>query len=182
MPDRRRPASTYRLQLHPGFGFADAAGLADYLAGLGVTHVYLSPVLQAAPGSQHGYDVVDHSRLSADLGGHTAFTDMAERFHSHGLGVVVDIVPNHMAIPTPEYLAAQVWSVLAQGRDSPYAHWFDIDWEAQGGRLLMPILAGPAAECLSDLTVDHAPRDSGLAGGGPVLRYFDHVLPLRAGT
>ena len=77
------PLSTYRLQLRPGFGFAEAGELADYLADLGVTHVYLSPILQANPGSPHGYDVVDHSRVSADLGGEDAFRAMADRFHRH---------------------------------------------------------------------------------------------------
>src|ERR1700722_16763729 len=95
--------STYRLQLRAGFGFAAAGELADYLADLGVTHVYLSPILQANPGSAHGYDVVDHSRVSSDLGGEAAFRAMADRLHAHGLGVVVDIVPNHMARPTPEW-------------------------------------------------------------------------------
>ena len=109
------PTSTYRLQLQPGFGFADAADIAGYLAGLGVSHVYLSPILQATPGSRHGYDVVDHSRISAGLGGEPAFRDMVARFRDHGLGVIADIVPNHMAIPTPESLNRQLWSVLRDG-------------------------------------------------------------------
>ena len=79
-----------------------AADQAGYLAALGVTHVYLSPILQANPGSPHGYDVVDHSRVSTDLGGEPAFREMAHEFHRHGLGVIVDVVPNHMARPTPE--------------------------------------------------------------------------------
>jgi (1->4)-alpha-D-glucan 1-alpha-D-glucosylmutase len=174
-PVKPHPVSTYRLQLRPGFGFADAAAIADYLASLGVTHVYLSPILQAAPGSPHGYDVVDHSRISADLGGEAGFRAMAERMRRHGLGVIVDIVPNHMAIPVPESLNRQLWSVLRDGADSPYAHWFDVDWAAQEGRLLLPILAGPVAECRADLRVE-------AAGGQEVLRYFGHVLPLRPGT
>ena len=169
------PVSTYRLQLQPGFGFADAGAIADYLAALGVTHAYLSPILQAAPGSRHGYDVVDHSRVSADLGGEAAFRAMVGRFRRHGLGVIADVVPNHMAIPVPESLNRQLWSVLREGAESPCAHWFDVDWAAQGGRLLMPILAGPAADCLDDMTVC-------AAGEEPVLRYFDHVLPVRPGT
>jgi (1->4)-alpha-D-glucan 1-alpha-D-glucosylmutase len=177
------PISTYRLQLRPGFGFAEAGELADYLADLGVTHVYLSPILQANPGSSHGYDVVDHSRVSADLGGEDAFRAMAERFHRHRLGVVVDIVPNHMARPTPESRNQQLWSVLYQGQASPYAHWFDVDWDAQEGRLLMPILAGPLEKCLGDLIIDTAPKTPENAEHrGPVLRYFDHVLPLRDGV
>ena len=177
------PLSTYRLQLRPGFGFAEAGELADYLAELGVSHVYLSPILQANPGSPHGYDVVDHSRVSVDLGGEDAFRAMAERFHRHHLGVVVDIVPNHMARPTPESRNKQLWSVLYQGRTSPYAHWFDVDWDAEDGKLLMPILAGPLEKCLDDLIIDTAPKTPEHAEHrGPVLRYFDHVLPLRDGV
>jgi malto-oligosyltrehalose synthase len=172
---RAVPASAYRLQLRPGFGFREAAAIADYLAALGVSHVYLSPILQAAPGSTHGYDVVDHSRISADLGGPDAFRAMAARFRGHGLRLIVDIVPNHMAIPVPESLNRQLWSVLKDGRDSPFAHWFDVDWPAEGERLLLPVLAGPVEDCVADLTVSDS-------ADGPVLRYFDHVLPLREGT
>jgi (1->4)-alpha-D-glucan 1-alpha-D-glucosylmutase len=178
-----RPASTYRLQLAPGFGFAEAAETAEYLADLGVTHVYLSPVLQAAPGSGHGYDVADHSRISADLGGEAGLRAMAERFRRCGLGVIADIVPNHMAVPVPEYRNRQLWSVLRDGAASPFAHWFDVGWQAEDGRLLLPILAGPAEDCLADLIVGEPGADGpGLPADEPVLRYFDHVLPLRAGT
>jgi malto-oligosyltrehalose synthase len=177
------PGSTYRLQLQPGFGFAEAGSLAGYLARLGVTHAYLSPVLQAAPGSRHGYDVVDHSRISADLGGEEGLRAMAARFREHGLGVVVDVVPNHMAVPAPEWLNRQLWSVLAEGPGSPYAHWFDVDWAACGGRLLLPVLAAPPAGCLGDLAVGVAGESAnGLPPDEPVLRYFDHVFPLRPGT
>jgi (1->4)-alpha-D-glucan 1-alpha-D-glucosylmutase len=176
------PVSTYRLQLRESFGFEQAAAQAGYLASLGVTHVYLSPILQANPGSAHGYDVVDHSRVSTDLGGENAFRSMVAEFRRHHLGVVVDVVPNHMARPTPESLNQQLWSVLYQGRKSPYAHWFDVDWDAEDGRLLMPILGGPLETCLDDLIIDTALRDPGHPGhSGPVLRYFDHVLPLRDG-
>jgi (1->4)-alpha-D-glucan 1-alpha-D-glucosylmutase len=177
------PVSTYRLQLRDSFGFEKAAAQADYLAALGVTHVYLSPILQANPGSPHGYDVVDHSRVSADLGGEHAFRAMVERFHRHHLAVVVDVVPNHMARPTPESLNKQLWSVLYQGRQSEFARWFDVDWDAQEGKLLMPILAGPLEKCLGDLIIDTSPRTpENTRHRGPVLRYFDHVLPLRDGV
>ena len=109
---RSVPVSTYRLQLRDGFGFGQAAEQAGYLSALGVTHVYLSPILQANPGSPHGYDVVDHSRVSADLGGELAVREMVAEFHRHRLGVGVDVVPNHMARPTPETLNRQLWSVL----------------------------------------------------------------------
>jgi len=118
------PTGTYRLQLRPEFGFAEAGRLAGHLADLGVSHVYLSPILQAAPGSTHGYDVVDHSRVSADLGGEDGFRAMAARFRRAGLGIVVDVVPNHMAVPNKQWD-----SVLELGADSPYAHWFDIEGE-----------------------------------------------------
>jgi (1->4)-alpha-D-glucan 1-alpha-D-glucosylmutase len=161
--------------LHAGFGFAEAAAVAGYLAALGVTHIYLSPILQAAPNSLHGYDVVDHSVISADLGGETGFRAMAAELRRHGLGVIVDVVPNHMSIAPPESLNRQFWSVLAAGPGSPRAHWFDIDWAARDGRLLLPILAGPPAACAADLAVDDG-------GSAPVLRYFEHVLPLAPGT
>ena len=173
--------STYRLQLQPGFGFAAAAASADYLAELGVSHVYLSPILQATPGSRHGYDVVDHSRISADLGGETAFRDMARRFRTAGLGVIVDIVPNHMAIPVPESLNRPLWAVLRDGPDSEFASWFDVDWTAEDGRLLLPVLGGPLAACLGDLTVGEQSTGPG-ATPEPVLRYFDHVFPVRPDT
>ncbi len=172
MAERGAPASTYRLQLTRDFGFGAAAELADYLAGLGVSHVYLSPILQAAPGSRHGYDVVDHSRVSADLGGEDGFRAMTRRFREHQLGVIVDIVPNHMAIPVPESLNRQLWSVLADGPGSRYARWFDIDWAALDGRFLLPILAGRAGDCLAELAIAE----------DRTLRYHDHVLPLRPGT
>jgi (1->4)-alpha-D-glucan 1-alpha-D-glucosylmutase len=170
---RRGPASTYRLQLTPDFGFAAAGAQAAYLAALGVSHVYLSPVLQAAPGSTHGYDVTDHSQISEALGGEGGFREMAARFAAHGLGIVLDIVPNHMAIPVPESLNRQLWEVLRDGPGSRYAHWFDIDWTAGGGKMLFPILGGPVDECMGDISASRDER---------VLRYFDHVLPLRDGT
>ncbi|MEU5995066.1 malto-oligosyltrehalose synthase [Spirillospora sp. NPDC047418] len=141
-PAAALPSGTYRLQLRGTpeghFGFADAAALAPYLASLGVSHVYLSPVLQAAPGSAHGYDVVDHSRLSEELGGPEAFGAMATRFHAHGLKVLVDVVPNHMAIPEPHDLNLPLAEVLEDGPASAFATWFDIDWDAGGGRLVPP--------------------------------------------
>src|SRR5512135_329571 len=91
-----RPASTYRLQLHPGFGLDAAAGLVPYLHALGVSHVYLSPILTAAPGSTHGYDVVAHDRVSAELGGEEAYRRLAAACASRDMGVLLDFVPNHM--------------------------------------------------------------------------------------
>jgi (1->4)-alpha-D-glucan 1-alpha-D-glucosylmutase len=154
------PTATYRLQLRKGFGFAEAGELAGYLAALGVSHVYLSPILQAAPGSVHGYDVVDHSRVSEDLGGEQAFREMAARLRDHGLAIVVDLVPNHMAIPVPETLNTAFWDVLRNGQESSYARWFDIDWSE--GVVVLPVLGSPGDEARPD---------------DDVLRYHDHVFP-----
>src|SRR5215472_11079646 len=90
------PRATYRLQFHKGFGFADAAALAPYLARLGISHVYASPYLKARPGSAHGYDIVDHGQLNPELGGDADFRAMVAAFHEHGLSQVLDFVPNHM--------------------------------------------------------------------------------------
>ncbi|MGW1995480.1 malto-oligosyltrehalose synthase [Embleya sp. NPDC001921] len=167
----RVPSGTYRLQLQPAFGFADAAAAVPYIASLGVSHLHLSPILQAVPGSTHGYDVIDHSRVSADLGGEDGLRELAASAAAHGLGIVVDIVPNHMAVPTPESLNRPLWETLRDGPDSPYARWFDIDWTRHDGRVLLPVLGGPVEEVADELVVD-----------GDVLRYHDHEFPLRAGT
>jgi (1->4)-alpha-D-glucan 1-alpha-D-glucosylmutase len=137
------PRATYRLQLQPGFGFDQAGATADYLAELGVSHAYCSPYLQAAPGSTHGYDVVDYSRVSAELGGQKAHARMCAAFNDHGLGQVLDIVPNHMAIVSREN--PWWWDVLENGPSSKYAGYFDVDWKPPEARLsdtvLMPVLA-----------------------------------------
>jgi (1->4)-alpha-D-glucan 1-alpha-D-glucosylmutase len=130
----------YRLQVRPGFGFAEVEGVLDHLAWLGVSHLYLSPILEAA--SDHGYDVVDHSRVRGDLGGEAGFRSLVAAARRHGLGLLVDIVPNHMAIGAGGAGNAWWWDVLEHGRASPYAEAFDIDWEAQPvpGQLLVPML------------------------------------------
>ncbi|WP_206306220.1 malto-oligosyltrehalose synthase [Streptomyces humi] len=163
------PTSTYRLQLQPDFPFSAAEAAAPYLASLGVSHLHLSPVLEAVPGSTHGYDVVDHARVRAELGGEDGLRALSRTARAHGLGLVLDIVPNHMAM-APRHNRA-LWEVLREGPKSPYARWFDIDWEAQGGQLLVPVLGGPVGEVLGELTVD-----------GEVLRYHEHAFPLREGT
>jgi malto-oligosyltrehalose synthase len=136
--DPRPLRSTYRLQLTPQFGFAAAAERAAYLADLGVSHVYLSPILQAVPESEHGYDVTGHARIRAEFGGEDGFRAMAATLRRHGLGIIADVVPNHMAVHPAN---RQLWDVLAHGQDSRYAHWFDIDWAAQDGKFLLPILS-----------------------------------------
>jgi (1->4)-alpha-D-glucan 1-alpha-D-glucosylmutase len=147
------PASTYRLQLHKGFSFDDAAGIARYLYDLGISHVYSSPYLQAAPGSMHGYDVVDHQHVNEELGGIAAHQRFSQALGENGLGQVLDIVPNHMAIGIPETASGPAkvqiqnrlfWDVLENGAASRYASFFDIDWNPQEERLrdkvLVPIL------------------------------------------
>ena len=135
-PDWR---AVYRLQLRPGFSFADAVDQLDYLADLGVSHVYCSPILEA--GSDHGYDVVDHSRVRASLGGREGFERLVAAARERGLGVLVDIVPNHMAIGGAGAGNRWWWDVLEHGRASPYATAFDIVWdEMPDGRLLVPQL------------------------------------------
>jgi (1->4)-alpha-D-glucan 1-alpha-D-glucosylmutase len=171
------PTSTYRLQLTAGFGFDDAAQVVPYLSSLGVSHLYLSPVLQAVPGSMHGYDVVDHSRISDDLGGETGLRALADVAHAHAMGVVVDVVPNHMAVPEPESLNTALWSVLRDGPASQFARWFDVDWSSQHRSFLMPVLGDRIGRCVDrgEITLD-------TEGDEPVLRYYDHVFPVREGT
>jgi len=169
--------ATYRLQLHAGFDFDAAAGIASYLADLGVSHVYLSPVLQAARGSTHGYDVVDPSALNEELGGEEGHLRLQEELGRCGLGQILDIVPNHMAVSTPDN--RWWWDVLENGPSSVYAGYFDVDWGAPDQRdprhsvVLMPVLG------------DHYGREleAGRFGlehdsGTFTLRYFEHQLPI----
>ncbi len=175
------PTATYRVQVHGECTFDDVAAQAAYLADLGISHLYLSPVLQPAPGSVHGYDVVDHSRLNQEAGGLAGFDRLVTAARAAGLGTVVDVVPNHMAVPTPAWLNAPLWSLLKYGRDSVYATWFDIDWEADDGRLLMPVLGHPLDAILTSGELVVA-RDGGALRDETVLRYFDHEFPVRPGT
>lgn len=170
-------AATYRLQLRAEFDFDDAAAAAPRIAALGATHLYLSPILQAGPGSAHGYDVVDHQRVSADLGGAEGFARLARAAREAGLGIVVDVVPNHVAIPTPAWHNPVLWSVLRDGPAAPEARWFDVDWTAGDRALLMPVLGGPIGRCLRDgeIALD-------TSGDEPLVRYYDHAFPVRPGT
>ena len=194
---RPQPVSTYRLQVRSEFGYDDAAAVVAQLDSLGVSHAYLSPVLAAAPGSSHGYDVVDHTRINPEAGGREAFDVLVGALHGRGMGAVADVVPNHMAVPTPAWRNAPLWSVLRDGPDSPFARWFDVDWSDEAGSsghgaLLMPVLGSRigqvlgAGELVLDLDGDPGvpgPGGSGGAGGsGPLLRYYDHVFPVRPGT
>lgn len=139
----RVPLSTYRVQLRREFDFRAAARLAPYLRDLGVTHLYCSPVLQAVPGSTHGYDVIDHGRLSEDLGGDAGWAELVAAMRRFALGIVVDVVPNHMATDPGN---AAWMDLLASGRGAEHAAWFDVDWEAQDGRVLLAVLGEPYAD------------------------------------
>jgi (1->4)-alpha-D-glucan 1-alpha-D-glucosylmutase len=138
------PRATYRLQLRAGFGFDEAAAIAPYLARLGVSHVYLSPIFKARPGSAHGYDITDHNQLNPELGTEADYRRMIETLRREGLRIILDIVPNHMGVwgaDNPLWL-----DVLEWGPQSQYAGWFDIDWAAQQGKLLAPLLGAQYGE------------------------------------
>lgn len=174
---------TYRLQLHHEFGFADAERIVPYLASLGVSHLYLSPILQAASGSLHGYDVLDHGRIAEGLGGREGFESLARAAAAYGLGIIVDVVPNHMAFVAPECQNRPLWELLREGRDAPTAGWFDIDWKAGGGRLGLPILGDDLEPVLDrgEIRLDRM-ADPFTGRDVPVLRYYEHVLPVALGT
>ncbi len=171
---RKIPTSTYRLQLHAGFTFADAARVAGYLRRLGISHVYCSPYLQAAPGSMHGYNVVDHQRVNEELGGEEGLAHFSAHLDELGLGQVVDIVPNHMATgPQNRYW----WDVVENGPSSVYATWFDIDWHSAEvklqNKLLIPVLGDQYGRVLSarQIRIEHDCDHFQIA-------YFDNVFPL----
>ena len=138
----RVPRATYRVQLQPEFGFDAAAGIADYLHRLGVSHFYSSPYLQAAPGSTHGYDVVDPRRVNDELGGPVAHQRFCATLGDNDLGQILDIVPNHMAIGGPEN--PWWWDVLENGPSSGYARFFDVEWDSANpefrATVLLPVL------------------------------------------
>jgi (1->4)-alpha-D-glucan 1-alpha-D-glucosylmutase len=136
------PRATYRIQLRPGFGFDEAQALIPYLATLGVSHVYLSPILQAAPASTHGYDVVNHHQVNEELGGAQAYSRFCAALNASGLKQLLDIVPNHMATGGPE--SPWWWDLLENGRLSRYASYFDVEWNPPEpklkNRILVPVL------------------------------------------
>ena len=157
------PRATYRVQLHKGFGFEAAATEVEYLDRLGISHLYTSPVLQAAPGSTHGYDVVDHSKVNAELGGEAGFARLSATLRARGMGQLLDIVPNHMAIVTPHNL--WWWDVLENGPSSRYAAYFDVDWDPPEAKLrntvLLPALEDQYGRVLEKKLLGVARRDDG---------------------
>jgi (1->4)-alpha-D-glucan 1-alpha-D-glucosylmutase len=172
--DRRRdvPTATYRLQITADFPLDDAASVAGYLADLGVSHAYASPLLRSASGSTHGYDTVDHAHIDESRGGRAGFDRLVAALHQHGLGLVVDLVPNHMGVADPAE-APWWWDVLKHGRDSAHAAAFDVDWDFGGGRVRIPVLG--SADDVEKLEVVETPD-------GPELRYYDNRFPIAPGT
>lgn len=171
----RLPASTYRLQIRSGFDLNEAAQIADYVRSLGADWLYFSPLLKAEPGSDHGYDVVDHDLVDPDRGGAEGLAHASAAARKEGLGVLIDIVPNHMGVATP-IENAWWWDLLKNGKASRYATAFDIDWEAGGGRLRVPILGDGASEGDSDSELD------ALEVVGDELHYYENRLPIAPGT
>jgi (1->4)-alpha-D-glucan 1-alpha-D-glucosylmutase len=170
------PSSTYRLQLRgDGFTLEDARAIVDYLDDLGVSHAYLSPVLTATEGSTHGYDVVDPTVVSPALGGRQALEALVAELRSRGMGVVVDIVPNHVGVEDPRQ-NRWWWDVLGHGRASHYADFFDIDWAEDNGadgKIALPILGSDSD--VTELTIDRT-------GDAPLLAYYEHRFPIADGT
>ena len=169
------PLSTYRLQFNRNFRFEDARNLAPYLHRLGVSHCYSSPLLKARPGSEHGYDIVDHNQLNPEIGGEEEFRNFVSELESRGMGLILDIVPNHMGVG---YGTNPWWQdVLQNGRTSAYADFFDIDWEPLKAELrdkvLTPILGKPYGEDLEQGNIQVTFED-----GSFVVKYADRVLPL----
>lgn len=180
----RRPiTATYRLQLRGAqadpagrsFGFAEAAAQVPYLRELGVSHLYLSPVFTAEPTSNHNYDVTDPTEVNPELGGIEGFRELATTAHEAGLGLIIDIVPNHLGIENPRH-NKWWWDVLKNGQDSEFEHYFDIDWHEDNGadgKLGMPILGQPGDEDQLELKeVD----------GETVIAYYDNIFPVADGT
>jgi (1->4)-alpha-D-glucan 1-alpha-D-glucosylmutase len=155
--------ATYRVQLTPTWGLERAAGIVGYLHRLGVSHLYTSPLAEATAGSTHGYDVVDHQRVRAELGGPEALRRLWEALDAHGMGMVVDLVPNHMGIRDP---ANRWWrDVLRDGPDSAYAGHFDIDWSppdpASHGKVVLPFLGAPVEQAVADGSIRVERRSDG---------------------
>ncbi len=165
----RTPVSTYRLQITAGFDLSAAARTLTYLHDLGVDWVYLSPLLEAEPGSDHGYDVVAHDRVDPARGGAEGLAELSAEARRLGMGVLVDIVPNHVGIATPR-LNAWWWDLLTHGRSSRHAAAFDVDWDLGDGRVRIPVVGDD----------DGAAVEIDATAG--VVRYHDHAYPLAPGT
>ncbi|MDX1607012.1 MAG: alpha-amylase family glycosyl hydrolase, partial [Candidatus Competibacterales bacterium] len=170
------PRATYRLQFNADFRFTHARALVPYLADLGISHVYASPLLMARPGSSHGYDIVDHGRLNPEIGSEAEFDELVDELHRHDMGLILDFVPNHMGVggDNPWWM-----DVLEWGQSSPYAGYFDIDWRppepSLNGKLLLPVLGDHYGAILErgELQLHFDAQEGRFAVG-----YFEHVFPL----
>ncbi|TMK26382.1 MAG: malto-oligosyltrehalose synthase, partial [Alphaproteobacteria bacterium] len=178
----REPASpivraTYRLQFHKGFTFRDATALVPYLAQLGISHIYASPLMEARPGSTHGYDIVNHNRLNPEIGSEAEFAALVATLKKHGMGLILDIVPNHMAVGG----ADNAWwlDVLEWGEASPYAGYFDVNWdplrEDLKGRVLLPVLGDQYGAVLERSEIE---LRFDVAEGSFSAWYYQHRFPL----
>ncbi|WP_444679287.1 malto-oligosyltrehalose synthase [Halomonas sp. E19] len=169
--------ATVRLQFHRGFTLDDAAEWVDYYARLGISHVYASPLQASRGGSPHGYDGVDPTRIDPELGGEPALERLVARLREHGMGLILDIVPNHVAVGGSENRWWQ--DVLAWGQDSPFADYFDIDWHSPDplltGKLLLPFLGAPYADTLAsgELALCHRPESMSFH-----VAYHEHHFPI----
>jgi (1->4)-alpha-D-glucan 1-alpha-D-glucosylmutase len=169
--------ATYRLQFHRGFTFRDAQGLIPYFAELGISHLYASPIMKARPGSSHGYDIIDHNQINPEIGGETGFRNLVAELHARGMGLILDIVPNHMGVGGRD----NVWwlDTLEWGEESPFAAYFDINWDAARadlkGRVLLPVLSDQYGVILErgdiELRLD---RNEGSFSAW----YYDHRFPI----
>ncbi len=174
------PRATYRIQLNRDFPFRAAAGIVPYLAELGISHCYVSPILKARPGSSHGYDIIDHASLNPEMGNREDFDHLVETLHRHGMGLILDVVPNHMGVGSDN-----VWwmDVLENGESSLYADFFDINWtpfkEALRGKVLLPVLEDHYGTVLEKglLRLEFI-REKGAFE----IRYHEHRFPLDPST
>lgn len=168
------PSATYRFQFNSHFTFDDAVKYIDYLSELGISHIYASPCLQAKPGSTHGYDVVDHSKINAELGGENGFKWFLKKLKEKGMGIIMDIVPNHMAICGPEN--KWWWDVLENGPSSYYSSYFDVDWEfppeLPDNKVLLPILGNHYGRIIEAKEIVIQRNESSF-----FIRYYEHILP-----
>jgi (1->4)-alpha-D-glucan 1-alpha-D-glucosylmutase len=173
------PEATYRLQLHHKFRFADATALIPYLKRLGVSHVYASPYLKAVPGSEHGYDLVDHGQLNPEIGSEEDYERFVAALRQAGMGHILDFVPNHMGVATSENPWWQ--DVLENGPSSQYSHYFDIDWqplkEELKNKVLLPVLGEQYGRALENKQLQLE-----FAAGAFVLRYFERQFPIAPRT
>jgi len=173
------PRATYRLQFNAHFRLPDALTLVPYLQELGISHVYASPLFKATPQSAHGYDVCDFNQLNPEIGMEADLKRLADELHARNLGLVLDLVPNHMGVSSPEN--GWWWDVLAKGEESEFARHFDIDWKSEEndlrGKVLVPILGAEFETVLNQGELQLLCEQ-----GRPVLGYHEHRLPIAPET